>query len=69
MSEFNSVSYDPNTDIFMIYGYRFSGEFFRLLCLNLPIGQKFEIVKRDSKIGDITIREVHELSVDENAIK
>lgn len=52
------VEYDPIFDLLTIDGRKYRGEFFRYLHDNLPIGRKFEIVKREDNFGAVTIREV-----------
>ena len=52
--------YDWNSDIFTIYGVKYSATLFEAWSKNgLPIGTKFELIDRD-QLGIITIREIHD---------
>ena len=46
-----NINYDPQTDTFVIYSIRYSGELFHDWSQNgLPIGTKFEIAKRENGV-------------------
>jgi len=44
----DNVSCDAATDVFTIYGVKYSGELFRQLRGALPVGAPFRIVKRQN---------------------
>jgi hypothetical protein len=44
----DNVSYDSATDVFTIYGVKYSGELFRQFAEEMPIGAPFRIVKREN---------------------
>jgi hypothetical protein len=44
----DNVSCDSATDVYVIYGVKYSGELFRQFAKEMPIGAPFRIVKREN---------------------
>jgi hypothetical protein len=51
-------SYDSAMDVFTIYSMKYSGELFRQLAKDMPIGVPFRIVKREN--GEMILERVSE---------
>ena len=45
----DNVSYHSATDVYVIYGVKYSGELFRQFAKQMAIGAPFRIVKRENR--------------------